>query len=97
MQVRIFCSTNTENIIKDNVEFITHYLESHDNCDFRERLVIYEFYETCIEKIDELTEILEKAESIKDRFLLFLLKKFNYCRIEIEPENDPNLIEITIS
>lgn len=97
MQVKIFCSTIIENIIKDNVEFTTHHLESYDNCDFRERLVIYEFYETCVQKIDEFTEILETAESIKDRFLLFLLKKFSDCRIEFEPKNDPYVIEITIS
>lgn len=97
MQVKIFCSTSIENLITDEIEFIAHHLKSYDTEDLPERLVIYEFYESCFEKIDEFTEILETAESIKDRFLLFLIKNLNGYNIQFNSGHDPNLTEIEIN
>lgn len=112
MQVRIFCSNIIEKIITDEMEFIAYHLKSNDRLviyNFDESLIkeLNEFESKVnlfkFEKNDECEEFFnsihpsQTAESIKDRFLLFLLKSLNGYKIEFEPEYDPNIIEIIIS
>lgn len=96
MHVRIFCSTGVENIITDEVEFLGYHQESHDIDDIPDRFVVYHFDEHDIEECNKLIGTTDTAESVKDKFLLFLLKKLNGYEIKFEAENDHNVIEIVI-